>query len=837
MEDVGAERDGHVHVDVRATRPRMRPFAQFDALRDVAIAVARGADAEAVLALVTEHAADLVDADGCALVRFDQDGTARSLAHWARDGVSSDGLAGDPALGGDSAVPIVHRTGLPAVVGSYAAIDDPQGRLLAREYGSGAAVPITLGLGVWGALAVTSRATRAFDQRTVERLGEYARLIAPSVASSDPGARSGVEALLDTLFTSAPVGFAYIGLDGRILRANHAFAAIGGMRPQRIVNRTVAHLVDRFPMLAMADLDHLARSGEELRDVPALIPDPEHGERVLLSSFYPVARETVLGVGVVVVDVTTERRAAEDLRRERNYSAALIDALQDGLAVTAPDGTLTDVNERFCAMTGFTRDELIGATPPYPYWPAHRAADLHRTLLRALEAGESEERLEYVRADGTSLPVVVARAPLHDAAGRMKGIVATVRDVTGERRAEMERMGLLAAERLARRRALILHQMGSSLARAVTPEDVADLLAGAAATYLGAPHCHILDRIDGSVAMPPQVPADAWATSRDVATVDAVGTTGVARYLADAAATRDALPLLVGTGSWGAAAMMPLGAATAPDRGVLLLGFSAERPFPSEDRLLFETVAELVAQALERARLFAAERAAAERLRERDASRVALLRGVSHEFRSPLTAIANAAAALEQITDTDDRRDLAAVVLTETRRLDRFVANVLDLSRLEGAILEPRWDWCSPVELVAGAVEAATALTDGVAIATAVDETAPLVRADPVMTERILVNLLHNAMRHGGPPITLSVDVAGAGVRFVVRDGGPGVTAGSEDAIFEPFVGDPSRGGLGLGLALSRGLARAQDAVLALERAARGACFSLTVPLTEEAPA
>jgi len=824
-----------VRVDEPTVPSRMRPFAQFDALRDVASAVAGGADAESVFALVAEHAADLVDADGCALIRFGEGATGRLVGQWAREGMFPNGFSRNVPLTGDSAVARVHRDGTPAVVDSYEDMPDPRGRLLSGEYGSGAAVPVMVGIGAWGALAVGARRRDAFDDRTIGRLTDFARLISLAIPSRDPDSKTGIEALLETLLTSAPVGFAHLSMDGRVLRANQAFAAIGGMQPSQLVNRRVGDVVDRFPMLAMVDLDRVARSERELLDVPSTVDDPWRGTRFVLTSFYPVRRDTLLGVGVLIVDVTAERRAAEDLRRERNYSAALIDALQDGLAVTAPDGTLSDVNERFCDMTGFPRHELIGAKPPYPYWPPERAADLRRSLMRALRGEAEAEHMEYVRADGTGLAVVVARSPLRDAAGRMKGIVATVRDVTGERRAERERAALLEAEQLARRRALILHQIGSSLSRAVTPGQVKEVASSAAAALLGATSCVILDRVDGRI-VPTAGLRDVLAADRG-ASADAlarVARSGRASYARDADAVRATFPALAEAG-WRAVAALPMGSGQR-GRGVLLLGFTTPRPFPPEDRLLYETVSDLALQALERARLYEAERATTEGLRARDASRVALLRGVSHEFRSPLTAIANAAAALEQVTDVDDRRELAAVVRTETGRLDRFVANVLDLSRLEGHILEPRFDWCSVVELVAGALEAVTALAGGLSVTTAVPDDIPLVRADPVLTERILLNLLHNAVRHGGDAIDVTVECDARVVRFAVSDDGRGVAPDAREAIFSPFVGDGDRGGLGLGLALSRGLAEAQGGTLELDARAPGARFVLTLPVDRQAP-
>ena len=241
-------------------------------------------------------------------------------------------------------------------------------------------------------------------------------------------------------------------------------------------------------------------------------------------------------------------------------------------------------------------------------------------------------------------------------------------------------------------------------------------------------------------------------------------------------------------------------------------------------------VAGLAAVAVERGRLF--ERALeAEGLRRSDDLKTALLRGVSHEFRTPLTAIRTAAHALAEDPVGPGAAELAGAVTGETQRLERLVANLLDLSRLEAGALTARLDWCAPAEMAAGAVDAAEPLLGGLEVEIAVPDDLPLVRADPVLSERILVNLLHNAARHGRAPIRMEGRVAGDRVELAVADAGPGVDAALAERAFEPFVAGPRTGGTGIGLALSRGLAAAQGAGVRLEPAGAGARVVLDLPL------
>lgn len=261
--------------------------------------------------------------------------------------------------------------------------------------------------------------------------------------------------------------------------------------------------------------------------------------------------------------------------------------------------------------------------------------------------------------------------------------------------------------------------------------------------------------------------------------------------------------------------------------GPALPGEDARRATPG----FAAAVADLAAVAIERSRLVAAE-AEAEGLRRSDDLKTALLQGVSHEFRTPLTAIRTAAHALAGSGAAGEGGDEALAVLgEETARLDRLVGNLLDLSRLEAGALTASLDWCAPAEMVAGAVDAAADVLRGVPVETDAPSDLPLVRADPVLCERILVNLLHNAARHGAPPLRLRASASGGRLRIAVEDAGPGIDPALGDDVFAPFVSGGGSGGTGVGLALSRGLAEAQGARLDAETTPTGARFVLSFAL------
>jgi two-component system sensor histidine kinase KdpD len=241
-------------------------------------------------------------------------------------------------------------------------------------------------------------------------------------------------------------------------------------------------------------------------------------------------------------------------------------------------------------------------------------------------------------------------------------------------------------------------------------------------------------------------------------------------------------------------------------------------------------VGTLVSLAVERS-LLVEQALEAESLRRSDELKTALLRTVSHEFRTPLTAVRTAGEALAEETSPPDAEALVAVIRTETERLERLVANLLDLSRLEAGALVARLDWCDPTELAAGAIEAAAPLLEGRPVATDVAPGLPLCRADAVFCERILVNLLHNAVRHGAPPVALEVRRSGERLELAVVDHGSGPDPALQPRLFAPFVSGARSGGTGIGLALARGLAQAQGGSVRLDPATDGTRFVLSLPL------
>jgi two-component system, OmpR family, sensor histidine kinase KdpD len=220
----------------------------------------------------------------------------------------------------------------------------------------------------------------------------------------------------------------------------------------------------------------------------------------------------------------------------------------------------------------------------------------------------------------------------------------------------------------------------------------------------------------------------------------------------------------------------------------------------------------LLAAALERDAL-QAEVVETAALRRSDVIKTALLRAVSHDLRSPLTAILTAAEALHSPSISEDERgELAGAVTEEATRLSRLIDNLLDLSRLEADAAEPHPEWSSLEEVLAAAIDDLALPEETFKLA--VDGDLPPVRADAAQLERAFANLLDNAHRHsGGHPVSVRARNVGGRILVRVVDRGPGIPPAQQARIFEPFYrsGNERTGhrGSGLGLAIVRGFVEA----------------------------
>jgi two-component system sensor histidine kinase KdpD len=218
--------------------------------------------------------------------------------------------------------------------------------------------------------------------------------------------------------------------------------------------------------------------------------------------------------------------------------------------------------------------------------------------------------------------------------------------------------------------------------------------------------------------------------------------------------------------------------------------------------------------------------------------RTALVQSVSHDLRTPLTAIRALAGALRDTRDDATRQSLADDVATEAARLARLVDNMLDLSRIEAGALRLRRARVPIDDLVWAAIDAAVSLPES-AVQVEIADDLPAALVDETMIRQVLVNLLENAAQHGGAASGVGVRVGRAGdtLRVAVADHGAGVPAAEREHVFEPYARlGQGGGGSGLGLAIARGFVAAHGGALTLEETpGGGATLVVSLPLSEDA--
>jgi two-component system sensor histidine kinase KdpD len=256
---------------------------------------------------------------------------------------------------------------------------------------------------------------------------------------------------------------------------------------------------------------------------------------------------------------------------------------------------------------------------------------------------------------------------------------------------------------------------------------------------------------------------------------------------------------------------------------------------------VFVITAVVVSELATRARRRGIAVAEAESLRRSDAAKTAVLHAVSHDLRSPLTAIRVAVGGLESGSvelGEEDRAALLETIRIETARLERLVGNLLDLSRLAAGAAPARRELWPVDELVLRALESLG--TDASRVEVSLDGDAPLVSVDAAQLERVLVNMLENALRFSSPadPVELVVSSTGDDVLVRISDHGPGLDEVDLERIFEPFEHGRTGGeGTGLGLAIARGFAEANGARLWAEALpGAGAAFTLAMPSAAARP-
>jgi two-component system sensor histidine kinase KdpD len=274
----------------------------------------------------------------------------------------------------------------------------------------------------------------------------------------------------------------------------------------------------------------------------------------------------------------------------------------------------------------------------------------------------------------------------------------------------------------------------------------------------------------------------------------------------------------------------------ANDRGTTLLN-------PDQRRLL-DSLSDQTALAIERLHL-ASEMDQARMAAETEKLRSALLTSISHDLRTPLASILGSASSLKQYRgqlSQADQAELLGTIQEEAERLNRFIANLLDMTRLESGALAPNLELIDLGDVVGSVLRRAPLEQHTVKLD--LEPGLPMLRLDPVLFEQVLFNILDNAAKYAPPEtsITLRARKTGGTVTIQIADQGPGLPEEDRERVFDKFyrvrVADKKRAGTGLGLAIARGFMEAMGGTITAAsrtdnpaEGRTGAIFTLSLPI------
>jgi two-component system sensor histidine kinase KdpD len=275
-----------------------------------------------------------------------------------------------------------------------------------------------------------------------------------------------------------------------------------------------------------------------------------------------------------------------------------------------------------------------------------------------------------------------------------------------------------------------------------------------------------------------------------------------------------------------------------------VVGIDSDKPGPlltPDQRRLLDALIDPSALAIERVNLVV-DLESAKRTVETDRLRSALLTSISHDLKTPLASILGAASTLQGLAgglSAAAQADLLSTIIDESERLNRFIANLLDMTRLESGAIAPNAALHDIGDIIGSTLRRAAKIMGQHRVDVALADDLPMLEIDAVLFEQVLFNLLDNAAKYGAPGTAVRIQGwrDGPSIYLQVLDEGSGIPAGDLEHIFDKFYraqkGDQVRAGTGLGLAISRGFVEAmRGTITAANRSDRpGAVFTIVLPV------
>jgi PAS domain S-box-containing protein len=509
-------------------------------------------------------------------------------------------------------------------------------------------------------------------ERTRRALAEEAR---DHLAESEARLRAIIESSADSVYVK--------DAEGRYVLLNSAAARMLELPVEEVQGRFDRELFgdDFAARLRADDRAVMERATAKTIEKEVVVAGRSRVFHTTKSPLYD-ARGRVVGVVGVSRDVSERKREERSLRAEHDRQAAILGSLQDGLVVTDRRFRISEVNDRFCEITGATREEIVGSAPPYP-WLGIDSEQQLEALAAASAQRAREFDATFERRDGTLVHVIIATAAVAASSGSRGGYIATVKDVTDRRRAVT--------------RAETMQAITSRLASAVDSDEIVKIVVDGAREALDGIVRATVFLVDGDSLVLQEGHgfgddrAHRWSRCPidfPAPVAEAVRTHEPV-LLSSLDEVKRRFPFAVhdiSNAGESAVAAYPL-LARGRVLGALTTGFRHGRSFDSEARAFLATLAQQCAQALERSQVYEAAEAARERA-ERAAVRLSRLQALSAALSASLTAQEAAQAAVDlggaaleadgaAIALLDDGEWLEIVALADEggearRALDRF---------------------------------------------------------------------------------------------------------------------------------------------------------------------
>jgi PAS domain S-box-containing protein len=534
----------------------------------------------------------------------------------------------------------------------------------------------------------------------------------------------------------------------------------------------------------------------------------------------------------------TDRKLAEQaaLDAERRYRA-IFEATRDGLIINAADGAIIEANPAACRMHGYTYEQFLKLRPDQFIHPDDLPLFADFVCVTA-GGGEFRCRARDVRSDGTVFPVEVLGTSFQYNGG--PHILGVVRDVTERARTH---------ERLER-----LYAVAAALSEAPAPDDVARVAVEQGIDALGASAgALLLLSADGQsleMAGHTGYPADMmepWMRCPMDAPVPLTDAVRRAEpiFLETPEERVRRYPALAGVRARSqtqSSACVPL---VVGGKAVGVLGLSFDRPgaFSQEDRQFMLSLARQCAQALERARLYDAERRARAEAERASRAKDEFIAVLSHELRTPLTPVLLTVSLMESHPDLPpELREDVATIRRNVELESRLISDLLDLTRIARGKMQLDVQKVDAHLLLRAAIDICQ--REGSAhLVTDLAATRHLVDGDSARLQQVFWNLINNAQKFTGPEGTITVrsaDAPGGRMRVEVADTGVGIDPAILPKLFTAFEQGDLRttrqfGGLGLGLAISRQLVELHGGAITASSAGKGlgATFAVELPTVE----